>query len=58
MGRDGAGPAIAAAPILTLVRRWLTQGVDDVGAMPAAGLVNLEQMKPELVDCNVVLVRQ
>jgi saccharopine dehydrogenase-like NADP-dependent oxidoreductase len=58
IGRDGAGPAIAAAPVLALIRRWLAKGVDQTGAAVAAGMLHFDDIKPELSDCSVVLVRQ
>jgi saccharopine dehydrogenase-like NADP-dependent oxidoreductase len=58
IGRRRDGPAIAAAPIVTLVRQWLERGVHEVGAMASVGLFSLEDLKPELARHDVVLVRQ
>lgn len=58
VGRNGAGPAIAAAPILALVRKWVGAGVSDTGAVVCADLLDFNDLKPELVDHDVVLVRE
>jgi len=58
MARNGAGPAIAAAPILALVRRWAERGVKESGAQPCVGLLDFADLKRELVEHDVVLVRQ
>jgi saccharopine dehydrogenase-like NADP-dependent oxidoreductase len=58
VGRDGAGPAIAAAPILALLHKWLDHGVRDDGAVTCVGLLKFEDLKPSLVGHDVVLVRE
>jgi saccharopine dehydrogenase-like NADP-dependent oxidoreductase len=58
VGRNGAGPAIAAAPIVALVRKWREHGVSDAGAVPCIGLLGFEDIKPALMDRDVVLVRE
>lgn len=58
IGRGSAGPAIAAAPIVTLVRRWLERGAHDTGAMSCTGLLSLDDLKPELARHDIVLVRE
>jgi saccharopine dehydrogenase-like NADP-dependent oxidoreductase len=58
IGRASAGPAMAAAPIVTLVRTWLEQGVRDTGALACIGLLDLSDLKPELARHDIVLVRQ
>jgi hypothetical protein len=58
IGRASAGPAMAAAPIVTLVRTWLEQGVRDAGALPCIGLLDFADLKPELARHDIVLVRE
>ncbi len=53
---DGRVP-ISASPVVALVRRWAHAGVDSVGAQPCVGLLDLEALKAELLDEDVVLVR-
>jgi saccharopine dehydrogenase-like NADP-dependent oxidoreductase len=58
IARDGAGPAIAAAPMLTLVRKWLEQGVQQTGAVTCVDLLRFGDLKPELARHHIVLVRE
>jgi short subunit dehydrogenase-like uncharacterized protein len=58
IARDGAGPAIAAAPILALVRRWVEQGVNETGALSSVGLLTFDDLKPELVRHDITLVKE
>jgi saccharopine dehydrogenase-like NADP-dependent oxidoreductase len=58
IGRDGAGPVIAAAPILALVRKWIESGVPDTGAVTCVGLLDFSDLKPGLINHDVVLVRE
>jgi saccharopine dehydrogenase-like NADP-dependent oxidoreductase len=58
VGRDGAGPAIAAAPILALLRKWLDGGVKEAGAEACVGMLDFDDLKPGLVGHDVVLVRE
>lgn len=58
IARDGAGPAISAAPILALVRQWLAQGVKQTGAMTCVDLLSFDDLKPELAGHHIVLVRE
>lgn len=57
IARDGGGAAIAAAPMLALVRKWVTHGVPVAGAMPCVGMFGWEELRNELLGHDVVLVR-
>ncbi|GEM_PF-1339606 len=58
VARDGAGPAIAAAPILALVRRWVEKGVKETGAVTCVDMLGFDDLRPELMNHNIVLVRE
>lgn len=58
IGRNGAGPAIAAAPILTLLRKWIDKGVKESGAVTCNSLIDFDDLKPSLAEHDVVLVRE
>ena len=58
VARGNAGPAIAAAPILALVRRWVEKGVEETGAMNCVGMLDFEDLRPELARHDIVLVRE
>jgi hypothetical protein len=58
IGRASAGPAMAAAPIIALVRTWLERGPGEAGASPCVGLIDFGDLKPELARHDIVLVRQ
>jgi hypothetical protein len=58
VARDGAGPAISAAPILALVRQWLEHGVKQTGAVTCVDLLSFDDLKPELAGHHIVLVRE
>ncbi len=58
VARAGTGPAIAAAPILALVRKWVEHGVPETGALPCVGMLSLDDIRPELADHNIVLIRE
>ncbi len=54
---DSAGMGITTSIVITLIKRWLENGVDDSGAFTAIGLLGLEDLKPELISHDVKLVR-
>jgi hypothetical protein len=58
IGRNGAGPAIAAAPILALLRKWIDKGVKESGAVTCASLLDFDDLKPGLANHDIVLVRE
>lgn len=55
-GRDS--PAIAAAPILALAKKWLTRGTSERGVRPCVGLLDWDELRAELCAHDVVLIRQ
>lgn len=57
VARDGSTPAIAAAPAIALVRKWTRQGVSAAGVTPCVGLLDWPEVRSELMDCDIVLVR-
>lgn len=48
---------ISASPAIALARRWAREGVAEGGTLPCIGLVDLEALKAELLDEDMVLVR-
>jgi saccharopine dehydrogenase-like NADP-dependent oxidoreductase len=58
IGRNGAGPAIAAAPILALLGKWIDKGVKESGAVTCGSLVDFNDLKAGLSGHDVVLVRE
>lgn len=48
---------ISASPAIALARRWAREGVAEGGTLPCVGLVDLEALKTELLDEDMVLVR-
>lgn len=57
IARNGSTPAIAAAPALALVKRWVLHGVPETGARTAVGLVAWEDIRRELLGHDIVMVR-
>jgi saccharopine dehydrogenase-like NADP-dependent oxidoreductase len=57
VARDGNTPAIAAAPAVALVRKWLRQGVPNAGVMSCVGLLEWPEVRDELMGNDIVLVR-
>ena len=57
LGRRGSGPAIAGSGSVVLLRRWLQQGVHEGGAVMAADILSLDDLRPLLKQHDVVLVR-
>lgn len=55
--RDENGPAISCSPAVALIRKWVEHGVPDSGAMPCVGLLTWDEIKAEMVDYNITLVR-
>ncbi|MDH3513406.1 MAG: saccharopine dehydrogenase NADP-binding domain-containing protein [Gammaproteobacteria bacterium] len=58
VARDGNGLAISCSPSLALIRRWVNRGVPDFGAVPCVGLLSWDEIKAEMTDHDIVLVRQ
>jgi saccharopine dehydrogenase-like NADP-dependent oxidoreductase len=57
VARDGNTSAIAAAPAVALVRKWVRQGVSSAGVTPCVGLLDWPEVRNELMDYDIVLVR-
>lgn len=54
---ESEGLGICSSIVITLVKRWIEHGVDQSGAFTPMGLVTLDDLKPELIEHNVKLVR-
>ncbi len=54
---EDEGLGISNSILITLVKRWIEDGVEDSGAITALGFVSLDDIKPELIEHNVKLVR-
>lgn len=57
IARDANGPAIPCSPAVALIRKWAGQGVSDAGAMPCVGLLTWNEIKAELLQYDITLVR-
>lgn len=57
IARTNGNAAIACSPAIALIRKWVREGIADVGAMPCLGLLNLDALKAELLHHDVVLIR-
>jgi saccharopine dehydrogenase-like NADP-dependent oxidoreductase len=54
--RGAHGLAIPASPVVALIRKWVSQGVNAKGAVPCVGLVTLEDLRREFVGYDISLV--
>ncbi|MFV1998395.1 MAG: saccharopine dehydrogenase family protein [Acidiferrobacterales bacterium] len=54
---DSAGMGITTSIVITLIKRWIETGVEDSGAFTTIGLVNFEDVKSELINNHVKMVR-
>lgn len=54
---DSDGMGITTSIVITLLKQWLENDVQDAGAFTAIGRVDLDDIKPELIEHNVKLVR-
>lgn len=57
VARDGNTSAIAAAPAIALVRKWVRLGVPVAGVTPCVGLLGWPEVRTELLGHDIVLVR-
>jgi Saccharopine dehydrogenase NADP binding domain len=57
MTRDVNGPAIPCSPAVALIRRWVERGVTTPGAVPCVGLLTWDDIRAEMVDFDITLVR-
>lgn len=58
IARDGNSQAIAAAPIVALVRKWAARGTAERGVLPCVGLLDWDEIRAELRDYDIVLIRR
>ncbi|MEE8482212.1 MAG: saccharopine dehydrogenase NADP-binding domain-containing protein [Acidiferrobacterales bacterium] len=54
---ESGGMGIITSVVITLVKRWVEHGVSETGAYSAVGYVSLDDIRPELIDHDVKLVR-
>ncbi len=54
---DSEGLGITTSIVVTLVKRWVEYGIPEAGAVTAISVVELDSVKPELIDHNVKLIR-
>lgn len=57
VSRDANGLAISSSPALALVRKWVERGVAEAGAVPCIGQLTWNEIKAEMVNHDIVLVR-
>ena len=57
LARDGNTPAIAAAPAVALVKKWVRRGVATAGVVPCVDLLDWAELRDELMGHDIVLVR-
>ncbi len=58
IARDRHSQAIAAAPILALVKKWVARGTAERGVLPCVGLLDWDEIRAELRDYDIVLIRR
>ncbi|MHB8622158.1 MAG: saccharopine dehydrogenase family protein [Sulfuricaulis sp.] len=58
LARDANGPAFECSPAVALIRKWVEHGVTDAGAQPCVGLLTWDEIKAEMVDYDITLVRE
>ena len=57
IARDANGPAIPCSPAVALIRKWVQQGISESGAMPCVGLLKWDEIRAELTNYNISLIR-
>lgn len=57
VGRSGSGPAIPCSPVVSLLKKWVSEGIDQTGALNCYDLVSFQDIKSELRNHDVVMVR-
>jgi hypothetical protein len=57
IARDANAAAIPGSPSVALVRQWIEQGIAQTGAMPGVGLLRWDDIRNELADYDIRLVR-
>ena len=54
---ESDGLSLQTAMIVNIATRWIEQGTVDSGATSAIGMTSLEQLKPDLIERHVKLIR-
>jgi len=57
IAHDENGTAIPCSPSVALVRRWVEHGVPQTGAVPGVGLLKWDDIRNELANYDITLVR-
>lgn len=57
ISRDKNDFVISCSPALALVRRWVERGVPETGAVPCVGQLTWDEIRAEMVNHDIVLVR-
>ncbi|HJV96378.1 MAG TPA: hypothetical protein VJ608_10095, partial [Albitalea sp.] len=57
IARDENGPAIPCGPSVALIRQWVEHGVSQTGAVPGVGLLKWDDIRYELSNYDITLVR-
>jgi len=57
VARDENSTAIAAAPAIALVKKWVREGVSTSGIKTCVGLLDWASLRNEMVDYDIILVR-
>jgi hypothetical protein len=57
IARDGNSPAIAAAPAIALIKKWVREGVPSPGIKTCVGMLDWPSLRDEMVGYDIVLVR-
>ncbi|MBI3546001.1 MAG: hypothetical protein HY081_05330 [Gammaproteobacteria bacterium] len=57
IARDANGPAIPCSPAVALIRKWVEHGIHDTGAMACVGLLTWDEIRAELANYKISLIR-
>ena len=57
IARDENGTAIPCSPSVALIRQWVEHGVPQTGAVPGVGLLTWSDIRNELANYDITLVR-
>ena len=57
LARDANGPAIECSPAIALIRKWVEHGIPATGARACVGWLAWNEIKAELVNYDITLVR-
>lgn len=56
VARDNSAPAIMCSPAVALIKKWVHQGAVVAGAFACVGLLDLNDIRAELADEDIVLI--